>query len=107
MTIEGKAMQLSSVVPLALLGTGGPMPGQMDSLLGQGIGHVAGIGLLGLKIPAIFHNEALNGVVAPNFTAFPTPIGLAATWDPDAVEEMTTSGGARCGRSACSMRWRR
>jgi beta-xylosidase len=111
MTIEEKAMQLSSVVPLALLGTGGPMPGQMDSLLGQGIGHVAGIGLLGhktpeeiarsvnaiqrylvtstrLRIPAIFHNEALNGVVAPNFTAFPTPIGLAATWDPDAVEEM-------------------
>jgi beta-xylosidase len=87
------------------------MPGQMDSLLGQGIGHVAGIGLLGhklpdeiaksvnaiqrylvtetrLRIPAIFHNEALNGVVAPNFTAFPTPIGLAATWDPDAVQEM-------------------
>jgi beta-xylosidase len=111
MTIEEKAMQLSCVVPLALLGTDGPMPGQMDSLLGQGIGHVAGIGLLGhklpeeiakivnaiqrylvtstrLKIPAIFHNEALNGVVAPNFTAFPTPIGLAATWDPDAVQEM-------------------
>jgi beta-xylosidase len=111
MTIQEKAMQLSSVVPLALLGTDGPMPGQMDSLLGQGIGHVAGIGLLGhqlpdeiakivnaiqrylvtetrLKIPAIFHNEALNGVVAPNFTAFPTPIGLAATWDPDAVQEM-------------------
>ena len=51
MTIEEKAMQLSSVVPLALLGTGGPMPGQMDSLLGQGIGHVAGIGLLGHKLP--------------------------------------------------------
>jgi beta-xylosidase len=111
MTIEEKAMQLSCVVPLALLGTDGPMPGQMDSLLGRGIGHVAGIGLPGhklpdeiaksvnaiqrylvtetrLKIPAIFHNEALNGVVAPNFTAFPTPIGLAATWDPHAVEEM-------------------
>ncbi len=27
-------------------------------------------------------------MVAPNFTAFPTPIGLAATWDPDAVQEM-------------------
>ncbi len=27
-------------------------------------------------------------MVAPNFTAFPTPIGLAATWDPHAVEEM-------------------
>jgi beta-glucosidase-like glycosyl hydrolase len=41
-----------------------------------------------LGIPAIFHNEALNGVVSPHFTAFPTPIGLAATWDPSAVEEM-------------------
>jgi beta-glucosidase-like glycosyl hydrolase len=111
MTVEEKAMQLSSVVPLALLGSDGPMPGQMDALLGQGIGHIAGIGLLGhklpgeiarsvnaiqrylvtqtrLKIPAIFHNEALNGVVAAGFTAFPTAIALAATWDPDAVQEM-------------------
>jgi beta-glucosidase len=40
------------------------------------------------KIPAIFHNEAPNGVVAPHFSAFPTPIGLAATWDPAAVQEM-------------------
>jgi beta-xylosidase len=111
MTLEEKAMQLSCVVPLALLGTDGPMSAQMDGLLGHGIGHVAGIGLLGhklpeeiaksvnaiqrylvtetrLKIPTIFHNEALNGVVAPDFTAFPTPIALAATWDPDAVREM-------------------
>jgi beta-xylosidase len=41
-----------------------------------------------MKIPAIFHNEAMSGVVAPHFTAFPTPIALAATWDPTAVEEM-------------------
>lgn len=111
MTIEEKAMQLSSVVPLALLGPDGPMRGQLQTLLGNGIGHVAGIGLLGhklpheiarsvnaiqrylvtetrLKIPAIFHNEALNGVVAAGFSAFPTPIALAATWDPDAVREM-------------------
>jgi beta-xylosidase len=111
MTIEEKAMQLSSVVPLALLGPDGPMRGQLDALLSQGIGHVAGIGLLGhklpdeiaksvnavqrylvtetrLKIPAIFHNEALNGVVAAGFSAFPTPIALAASWDPDAVQEM-------------------
>jgi beta-glucosidase len=111
MTIEEKAMQLSCVVPLALLGPDGPMRGQLDALLRQGIGHVAGIGLLGhkmpdeiarsvnaiqrylvtetrLKIPAIFHNEALNGVVAPGFTAFPTPLALAATWDPAAIEEM-------------------
>jgi beta-xylosidase len=112
MTIEEKAMQLSCVVPLALLDRDGLMRGQADTLIKQGIGHVAGIGLLGhkapetiaksvnavqrylvtetrLKIPAIFHNEALNGVVAPHFSAFPTPIGLAATWDPAAVQEMT------------------
>src|SRR5215475_1387716 len=111
MTIEEKAMQLSCAMPLALLDRDGLMRGQADRLIKQGIGHVAGIGTLGhkapesiaksinaiqrylltetrLKIPAIFHNEALNGVVAPHFSAFPTPIGLAATWDPAAVQEM-------------------
>jgi beta-xylosidase len=111
MTLEEKAMQVSCVVPLALLDKDGLMRGQADKLIKDGIGHVAGIGLLGhkspevvaksvnavqrylvnetrLKIPAIFHNEALNGVVSPNFSAFPTPIGLAATWDPAAVQEM-------------------
>ena len=111
MTIEEKAMQLSCVVPLALLATDRLMRGQADKLIKQGIGHVAGIGLLGhkspetvarsvnalqrylvtetrLKIPAIFHNEALNGVVSPGFSAFPTPLGLSATWDPAGVQEM-------------------
>src|SRR5499427_1379419 len=111
MTIEEKVMQLSCAMPLALLDRDGLMRGQADRLIKQGIGHVAGIGLLGhkapetiaksinaiqrylltetrLKIPAIFHNEALNGVVAPHFSAFPTPIGLAATWDPAAVQQM-------------------
>jgi hypothetical protein len=46
MTIEEKAMQLSCVVPLALLDRGGLMRGQADALIKQGIGHVAGIGLL-------------------------------------------------------------
>ena len=41
-----------------------------------------------LKIPAICHNEAMSGVVAPGFTAFPTPIALAASWDLSAVQEM-------------------
>jgi beta-glucosidase len=111
MILDEKAMQLSCVVPLALLDRNGLMHGQADALIEQGIGHVAGVGLLGhktpetiaksvnavqrflvtetrLKIPAIFHNEALNGVVSPHFTAFPTPIGLAATWDPAGVQEM-------------------
>ena len=111
MTLSEKAMQVSCVVPLAVLGPDGLMRDELDAVLGQGIGHIAGLSLIGhktpetlaktvnawqhylvtetrLKIPALFHNEALNGVVAPGFTAFPTPIGLAATWDPAAVEEM-------------------
>jgi beta-glucosidase len=104
MTIEEKAMQLSSVFPLALFDTKGTNHSQLDALLKNGIGHVSALGLIGhktpeelakavnaiqrylitetrLKIPAIFHNEAMSGVVAPHFTAFPTSIGLAATWD--------------------------
>jgi beta-xylosidase len=111
MTIEEKAMQLSGIYPMGLLGADGPIKSQLDAQVGHGIGHICGLGLLGhktpegiaktvnaiqrylvtetrLKIPAIFHNEALNGVVAPQFTHFPTAIGLAATWDPAAVEEM-------------------
>jgi hypothetical protein len=41
MTIEEKAMQLSCVVPLALLDRDGLMRGQADTLIKQGIGHVA------------------------------------------------------------------
>ena len=111
MTVEEKAMQLSAVYPMNLLGADGPIKDLLDAQLGHGIGHVSGLGTMGHKtpeaiakavnaiqhylvtetrlgIPAIFHNEALNGVVAPHFTHFPTPIGLAATWDPAAVEEM-------------------
>jgi beta-glucosidase len=111
MTIEEKAMQLSAVYPMALLGTDGPVRVELDAQLKQGIGHVSGLGMMGHKtpeaiaktvnaiqhylatetrlgIPAIFHNEALNGVAAPYFTHFPTSIGLAATWDSEAVQEM-------------------
>jgi beta-glucosidase-like glycosyl hydrolase len=111
MTIEEKAMQLSCLYPMGLLGAEGPIRSELDSQLGKGIGHIAGLGSFGhktpetiartvnsiqrylvtetrLKIPAIFHNEALNGVVAPHFMHFPTSIALAATWDPEAVEEM-------------------
>jgi beta-glucosidase len=111
MTVEEKAMQVSCVMPLTLIGSAGPIRSQLDKYLKQGIGHLAALGLVGhkapeivaktvnaiqhylvtetrLKIPAIFHNEALNGVVAPHFTAFPTPIGLAASWDTAGVQEM-------------------
>ena len=111
MTIEEKAMQLSSIFPLALFTTEGVNRSQLDVLLKNGIGHISAIGLIGyktpeliaklinavqrylvtetrLKIPAIWHNEAMCGVVAPGFTAFPTPIAAAAAWDPEGIEEM-------------------
>lgn len=111
MTLDEKAMQLSATIPIPLLGVDGLIESQATKLLGSGIGHVSAIGLFGHKspgtiartvnsiqrfliertrlgIPAIFHNEALNGVLAPDFTVFPTAIGLAATWDPEAVEAM-------------------
>ena len=52
MTIEEKAMQLSCFTSLALLGKDGPLPAQLNELLAHGVGHVAGIGMLGHKLPA-------------------------------------------------------
>jgi len=111
MTVEEKAMQLSTVFPAGLFGADGPLQSELDGQLKHGIGHVAALGLIGhktpeqtaslvnavqrylvtqtrLKIPAVFHNEAMSGVVAPHFTQFPTSIGPAATWDPAATQEM-------------------
>jgi len=41
-----------------------------------------------LGIPAMFHEEALHGLVAPGGTHFPVPIGLASAWDPALVERL-------------------
>jgi beta-xylosidase len=45
MTIEEKAMQLSCLYPMGLLGAQGPIQSQLDAQLGQGIGHIAGLGM--------------------------------------------------------------
>src|SRR5690348_7674350 len=111
MTIEEKAFQLSSVQGLSLFGPAGLSEEQLEKLLGQGIGQIAALPSLGYKtpsalagyvnriqhflvertrpgIPAIVHCEALNGVLAPQFTSFPTAIGLAATWNPEGIQQM-------------------
>jgi beta-glucosidase len=41
-----------------------------------------------LGIPAILHEEALHGFVAPSATSFPQAIALAATFDPVLAEEI-------------------
>jgi beta-glucosidase len=116
MTLEEKAFQVTSVMPMSLFGDDGLDRDRLAATLGHGIGHVSALAGFGFKppadvarcvnqiqrflveetrlgIPAIFHNEALNGVMAPGFTVFPTAIGLAATWDPEAVERMAALTG--------------
>ncbi|MFG2369240.1 beta-glucosidase [Streptomyces mirabilis] len=113
MTLEEKAFQLTSVMGAGLSGAGGADPERLAARLEHGIGQVSGLASFGAKppaevartvnqiqrflvektrlgIPAVFHNEALNGVMAPGFTVFPTGIALAATWDPKAVGRMAS-----------------
>lgn len=111
MTLAEKARQVSAVMVAELLGRDGIGEAAMTEPLALGIGHVSAVSMIArsaaslarsvnaiqhflvgktrLGIPAMLHGEALNGVVAPEFTSFPTAIGLAATWDPDGVREMT------------------
>ncbi|HTO93368.1 MAG TPA: glycoside hydrolase family 3 N-terminal domain-containing protein [Bacteroidota bacterium] len=44
-----------------------------------------------LGIPAVFHEECLHGLAAPEATSYPQPIGLAATFDTRLVEEIYSS----------------
>jgi hypothetical protein len=52
MTLEEKAMQLSAVMPFALLGPEGPTQSQLDAQLKHGIGHISELSLFGYKTPA-------------------------------------------------------
>ncbi|MDV7188006.1 glycoside hydrolase family 3 N-terminal domain-containing protein [Lutibacter sp. TH_r2] len=44
-----------------------------------------------LKIPAIFHEEAITGFATKGATTFPQQIGVACTWNPELVTKMTKS----------------
>jgi beta-xylosidase len=110
MNLAEKAAQVSAVMPHTMLGATGLDDGAMRRIMGDGVGHISNLGFIApgpvqaagltnaiqrflveetrLGIPAMVHAEALNGLVIPGFTSFPTPIGLAATWDPDAVKAM-------------------
>ena len=48
-----------------------------------------------LGIPAIAHEECLTGFTTFGATVFPTPLALAATFEPEAVERMTRAIGGR------------
>lgn len=113
MTVEEKAQQVVGIEPFGLLSAGTPSDEQLEAELTGGVGHVCMFAMFQhhslaeharrvnqvqrylvehtrLGIPAMFHIEALGGLVAPHFTVFPTGIALAATWNPAAVERMAT-----------------
>jgi beta-glucosidase-like glycosyl hydrolase len=46
-----------------------------------------------LGVPAIAHEECLTGFTTFGATVFPTPLALAATFEPEAVERMTRAIG--------------
>ncbi len=43
-----------------------------------------------LGIPALLHEEALHGLVAPGGTSFPQALGLAASFDPQLLQDIFT-----------------
>lgn len=111
MTLEEKAQQLTGMMPMGLMGVDGPTREQLEKELSIGIGQVSMYSMFNhlfpaelarvvntvqrhlvektrLGIPALFHLEALNGLVAAGFTTFPTGIALASTWNPSGVQEM-------------------
>ncbi len=114
MTLEEKVAQLSGVWPFALmdLDTMKVSQDKTKAHLMNGAGHIsrpASLGDLGpvelaemlnsiqkffvdetrLGIPAIVHEECCSGFTAKDAANFPQAIGLASTWDPSVVEQMT------------------
>jgi beta-glucosidase len=41
-----------------------------------------------LGVPAIFHDEGCHGLMKPDATSFPSPLGLACAWDPALVSQI-------------------
>lgn len=113
MNLEEKVAQLGSVWAFRLLEASNFSPEKASEYLKHGIGHITRIAGEGnllpaevarvnnavqkylieqtrLRIPAIMHDECCSGFTAREATCFPQAIGLASTWDPELIEEMTT-----------------
>lgn len=111
MTLEEKVAQLTSQWAFFVLGDNGLNIEKMNELFKDGIGQLSRLaGMLDLEpeatasianeiqryfventrlgIPVIIHEECLCGYQAKKATVFPQIIGVAATWDPENVEEM-------------------
>jgi beta-glucosidase len=112
MTLDEKMAQLGGVWSYEVLEAGKFSPKRAESLLENGIGHICRPGVATgfpprdmaellngiqkflaentrLGIPALVHEECLNGFMAKNATIFPQIIGMASTWEPELVDKMT------------------
>jgi beta-glucosidase-like glycosyl hydrolase len=56
-----------------------------------------------LGIPAMSHEECLAGLMARDATLFPCALGMAASWDPELVEELAKTIGQEAREVGCSM----
>ncbi len=111
MTPEEKIAQLGAWFSYRFLGPDRRVSSsKLAELAADGLGQVSGATMIGgdpastarasnsiqrhlveetrLGIPAIFHNEALCGLMYGPASAFPTAINLAATWEPALVYQM-------------------
>jgi len=115
MTIEEKVAQLHGIFPMDYFGPEGPDAAEVLARTPHGVGHLCMGGNLAaqpaelaetlntlqrvfveqtrLGIPAMVHNEALNGFAQDSATNFPTAIGLAASWQPDLIHDMAAIAG--------------
>jgi len=113
MTLDEKIVQLGGIFPNNLVADGALDAERAAQALQDGIGHVShvsGVSALApaqlaafvneiqrhlventrLGIPAVVHGESCAGFTAVGATCFPQAIGLASTWQPELIEEMTT-----------------
>ncbi|MGA7678261.1 MAG: glycoside hydrolase family 3 N-terminal domain-containing protein [Dehalococcoidia bacterium] len=112
MTLDEKVAQLGGVWSYEVLEAGRFSLKMAEALIGNGIGQICRPGvatgfppkdmaelLNGIQkflaentrlcIPALVHEECLNGFMAKNATIFPQIIGMASTWEPELVDKMT------------------
>jgi beta-glucosidase len=111
MTVAEKVVQLGSSFVRSYIENGKFVPAKAVELK-NGIGHISAPALSAdlpprevavlineiqkyltqktrLGIPAIIHEECLNGFRAKGATIFPQNIGLASTWEPDLINRIT------------------
>jgi len=112
MTLDEKIAQIGGVWSYEVLEAGKFSQAKAEGLLRDGIGQICRPGIstalppkemaelsngiqkflaenTRLGIPALIHEECLNGFMAKNATIFPQIIGMASTWEPELVNKMT------------------